>query len=97
MKTTWLSVAAMALLAQLAPAIAAAAPPGATSCSGCHAANAGVASPIPRLVGRNADEIASAMTAFRSGKQSATVMDRIARGFSDDEIRAIAAWYGAQR
>jgi cytochrome c553 len=24
-------------------------------------------------------------------------MDRIARGFSDDEIAAIAAWYAAQR
>ena len=24
-------------------------------------------------------------------------MDRIAKGFSDDEIRAIAAWYGAQK
>jgi len=38
----------------------------------------------------------SAMQDFRSGKRPATVMDRIAKGFSDDEIRAIAAWYGAQ-
>jgi cytochrome subunit of sulfide dehydrogenase len=38
----------------------------------------------------------SAMRDFRSGKRSATVMDRIAKGFSDDEIKVIAAWYGAQ-
>jgi cytochrome c553 len=31
------------------------------------------------------------MKAFRSGQRPATVMDRIAKGFSDDEIRAIAA------
>jgi cytochrome c553 len=37
------------------------------------------------------------MTAFKSGKLSATIMDRIAKGFSDDEIRAIAAWYAAQK
>jgi len=24
-------------------------------------------------------------------------MDRIAKGFTDDEIRAIAAWYAAQK
>jgi cytochrome c553 len=24
-------------------------------------------------------------------------MDRIAKGFSDDEVKAIAAWYGAQK
>ena len=37
------------------------------------------------------------MLAFRSGAQPATVMDRIAKGFSDEEIRAIAAWFAAQR
>ena len=96
MKTTLL-VAAMAWLLSNGAVLAADAPPGASSCSGCHAASATVASPVPRLVGRNPDEIVSAMLAFRTGKQSGTIMDRIAKGFSDDEIRAIAAWYGAQK
>jgi sulfide dehydrogenase cytochrome subunit len=34
---------------------------------------------------------------FRSGQRAATVMDRIAKGFTDDEIQAIAAWYAAQK
>jgi cytochrome c553 len=72
-------------------------PPGAASCSGCHAASATVATPVPRLVGRNPADIVTAMQAFRSGARPATVMDRIAKGFSDDEVRAIADWYGAQR
>ena len=38
-----------------------------------------------------------AMLAFRSGQRPATVMDRIAKGFTDDEIKAIADWYGAQK
>jgi len=25
------------------------------------------------------------------------VMDRIAKGFSDDEVKAIAEWYGVQK
>ena len=72
---------------------AAAPPPGASSCSGCH----GGVSPVPVLAGRKAADIIAAMDAFRTGVRRATVMDRIAKGFSDDEIKAIAAWYGAQR
>ena len=37
------------------------------------------------------------MLAFKTGQLPATVMDRIAKGFSDDEIRAIATWLAAQR
>ena len=36
------------------------------------------------------------MQAFRAGQKPATVMDRIAKGFTDAEVQAIADWY-AQR
>ena len=89
------SVAAIALsLALAAPAAAqSAAPAGASSCSGCH--DAKIASPsVPPLKGRPAAEIVTAMEAFRTGSREATVMTRIAKGFTDDETRAIAAWLG---
>ena len=41
--------------------------------------------------------IVKAMQDFRSGQRTGTVMDRIAKGFTDEEIQAIAAWYAAQR
>jgi cytochrome c553 len=93
------AVAGIVLLG-LAPAAVAAsleAPPGAAACSGCHPARAAVDTPVPRLIGRDPSSIVAAMEEFRSGKRPATVMDRIAKGFSDDEIGAIAAWYGAQK
>ena len=37
------------------------------------------------------------MAEFRAGSRPATIMDRVAKGFTDDEIKAIAAWYGAQK
>jgi cytochrome c553 len=37
------------------------------------------------------------MAAFKSGQLASTVMDRLAKGFSDEEIKAIATWYGAQK
>jgi cytochrome subunit of sulfide dehydrogenase len=78
-------------------AMAADAPPGATSCSGCHPVSRAVDTPVNRLIGSNPADIVAAVQAFRSGQRPATVMDRIAKGFTDDEIKAIADWYGAQK
>ena len=78
-------------------ALAADAPPGASSCSGCHPAARSIETPVKRLIGSNPADVVAAVQAFRSGQRSATVMDRIAKGFTDDEIKAIADWYGAQK
>jgi cytochrome c553 len=50
---------------------------------------------IPSLQGLSAADIETAMTAFRTGAREATVMDRIAKGFSDEDIRTIAEWLAA--
>jgi cytochrome c553 len=73
------------------------APAGAAACSGCHPISRWAGTPFTRLIGRNSAEIVAAMQEFRTGKRAATVMDRIARGFTDDEVKAIAAWYAAQK
>jgi cytochrome subunit of sulfide dehydrogenase len=78
-------------------AMAADAPPGASSCSGCHPVARSVDTPVKRLVGGNPADIVAAMQAYRSGQRPGTVMDRIAKGFTDDEIKAIADWYAAQK
>ena len=90
--------AAMLMFLVATPAAAQpAAPAGAAACSGCHP-RAGAAAPAMQpLAGRPAEEIVAAMQAFRTGERSATVMDRIAKGFSDEETRAIAAWVSVQR
>ena len=73
-------------------------PPGASSCSGCHARRrARVDTPVPPLVGRSAADIVAQMQAFKTGQKPSTVMDRIAKGFTDAEIQAIADWYAQQK
>jgi cytochrome subunit of sulfide dehydrogenase len=73
------------------------APVDAANCIACHPVEAGGDPALPRLAGRNAADIVAAMKAFRSGARPATVMDRIAKGFSDRDIAAIAAWYAARK
>src|SRR2546423_6830056 len=85
------------VLASATTASTAEIPAGAASCSGCHAANPRVETPVPPLAGRPAADITSQMIAFKSGQRPGTIMDRIAKGFSDEEIRAIAAWYEQQK
>ncbi|MEA2870098.1 MAG: cytochrome subunit of sulfide dehydrogenase [Hyphomicrobiales bacterium] len=92
-----LTAAVAIVLASPGAALAADAPAGAASCRGCHAANPRVETPVPPLNGRPAADIASEMIAFKAGQRPGTIMDRIAKGFSDDEIRAIAAWYETQK
>ncbi|MBD2749505.1 cytochrome C [Microvirga sp. BT688] len=71
------------------------APPGATACSGCHGPGISDAV-VPPLHGRPPGEIVGAMQDFRTGQRPATVMDRIAKGFTDEETRAIASWLSQQ-
>jgi cytochrome c553 len=52
---------------------------------------------VPPLRGNDPAGIVAAMQAFRLGERQSTVMGRIAKGFSDDETRAIAAWLAVQR
>lgn len=77
-----------ALAQQPAPLPLTKEPPGASSCSGCHGRSGG----IPAIKAKSADEVAAAMLEYRAGQGSPTVMDRISRGFTEQEIRDIASW-----
>jgi len=96
MTATRVLVATAIVLLSLQTSRTAEAPAGASSCTGCHSAQAG-ASEMHALDGMPAAEIADKMSAFKAGSRPATIMDRIAKGFSEDEIRAIATWYAAQK
>ncbi len=87
-------LASMILLA--GPATAADAPPGASSCTGCHAPKKVADSVIPRIGGRKAEDIVTFMREYRSGAWPSSVMGRIAKGFDDQQTQAIAAWFAAQ-
>ena len=51
----------------------------------------------PALAGRPASALAEAMRAFKDGKREATVMHQIAKGYTDAEIEALAAYFERQR
>ena len=91
----WLLPALACILLQAGMARAAE-PPGVASCSGCHAISKAVDTPVPRLFGRKADELATAMREYKAGTRPGTIMGRLAKGFSDEEIAAICDWFAGQ-
>lgn len=71
-------------------------PAGAMACTGCHATSKTVDTAVPGIAGRRAADLTMAMRDFKSGARPATVMGRIAKGFSDPEIEAISVWFSKQ-
>ncbi|MBS1189494.1 MAG: cytochrome class [Rhodocyclaceae bacterium] len=68
------------------------------ACAGCHGTN-GVSAgfSMPSLAGQNRVAIAEAMKGFKSGERPSSVMGRLAKGYSDAEIEAMADFFSKQK
>ena len=69
----------------------------AATCANCHGTNGKVVSgsPVIGLAGLPADYIVSQMKAFKSGARPATVMHQLSKGYSDEQIEQLAAYFAA--
>jgi len=66
-------------------------------CANCHGTDGHARGDLIKpLAGLPAERVVSAMVGFRSGALPATVMHQIARGFTDEQVKAIASYYAAQ-
>jgi cytochrome subunit of sulfide dehydrogenase len=76
---------------------AAAADPRATivarSCNSCHGPDGYSPGAIPSIRGMPQQSFIKAMQDFRSGRRSGTIMGRLAKAYSDAEIRAMAEYF----
>ena len=69
----------------------------AATCTGCHGTNGRSEGAIPGLLGLQKAYIVTAMREFRDGTRQATVMHQHAKGYSDEQIERIAAFFAAQK
>ena len=96
-----LTLAALAAVAALLPATvfaqaAAPASPSATTiartCYICHGVDAKSGGPIPRLNNKAADYLSNALLDFKADRKKGTIMNRIAKGYSEADIKAVAQY-----
>jgi cytochrome subunit of sulfide dehydrogenase len=70
----------------------------AAGCAICHGTEGrAVTKDVIPLAGLPREHIATQMRAFRDGQRPATVMHQIAKGYTDAQIDALAAWFAAQK
>lgn len=68
----------------------------AATCANCHGTNGQARDLVPGLAGVPAANIVAAMAEFKAGTRSATIMHQIAKGYTDEQIRLLAAYFAAQ-
>jgi len=69
----------------------------AATCSGCHGANADGSGGVPGLKGQQPAYIADQLKAFKAGSRPATVMNRLAKGYTDEEVAGLALHFSRLR
>jgi cytochrome subunit of sulfide dehydrogenase len=65
----------------------------AAACANCHGTQ-GVAQPgMESLAGKNRDEMTRQLLDFKAGRKPATIMHQLSKGYTDDQLRQIAAYF----
>jgi len=98
-----LLVAALASSAVLAlPALAQGSDPNlgrnlAAACANCHGTNGVSVQGMPNLAGQQRSYLMQQMQDFKTGKRPATIMHQLAKGYTDEQIDALAVYFSAQK
>ena len=69
----------------------------AATCANCHGTEGRSVGAMPGLAGVDKGYMAQQMKDFKAGKRPATVMHQLAKGFSDEQIEQLAAYFAAQK
>jgi len=71
----------------------------AATCAACHGTQGRAieAAAVPGLAGLPAGYLSEQMKGFKSGTRQATLMNQIAKGYSDAQIEQLAAYFAAQK
>lgn len=70
----------------------------ANACAGCHGTKGASAGPsMPGLAGQSKIFFIDAMKKFKSGERESTVMGRLAKGYTDDQIATMADFFAKQK
>lgn len=64
------------------------------NCHGTHGRPRGQA--MPPLAGKKAEVMLAALADYRSGRQPGTVMPQIVKGYTEEQLRLVAAYFAAQ-
>jgi cytochrome c553 len=91
----WLLASASALSAE--PAAPAPFPYFVSNCFNCHGTEGRVNSAIPSIAGRDQAFLEETLKAYKAGTKQATIMNQLAKGYTDEEIAILADYFSRQK
>ncbi len=69
----------------------------AANCANCHGTNGAGSQGLPSLAGLKKEYIIEQMNNFKSGAREATLMHQISKGYTDEQVAAMAAFFEQQK
>jgi len=69
----------------------------AAGCANCHGTNGHAEQGMPPLAGKSRADMTGKLLAYKSGAAPSTIMQQLAKGYSDDQLAAIAGYLSAQK
>ena len=69
----------------------------AQGCAGCHGQSGAGMGSVPRIAGYSREAFIAVWESFRNDERPAAIMNRIARGYTDEEVAALADYFAQQR
>lgn len=68
------------------------------TCAGCHGTNGSSVGPAtPNISGMNEELFVDMMNSYAKGESPSTIMGRIAKGYNEEEIKAMAGFFSSQK
>lgn len=95
--TRWLAAAVLLAMAAGAHAQVNQIRVWAAACANCHGTEGRAEPGMIGLAGRNKDELLQQLLAFKNGQRPATIMHQLSKGYSDEQLAQIAAYFAAQK
>lgn len=68
----------------------------ASVCVTCHGPDGKGSKKIPKLKGLKVSDIIESMKGFKNGEESSTIMDRHAKGYTDEEVKLMAEYFASK-
>lgn len=70
----------------------------AATCAACHGtAGHTQGGTLPALAGQSRQALEDSLRDFKAGKRQSTIMTQIAKGYTDEQIALLAAYFAAQK
>ncbi|THF65306.1 c-type cytochrome [Pseudothauera rhizosphaerae] len=69
----------------------------AAACATCHGTHGASAGGVPTIAGEPGDKLYKLLQEFKDGSRPATVMHQHAKGYTDEELQRLAAYFSRQR